>query len=64
MAVKSVTSGEQSHACDAYRGLFIIVVNALGYAVYSRGLRAYEISAICSSVVYSVRTLIFGLIVN
>jgi len=44
--------------------LAIIIVNAVDYFVISLGLRAYEISAFISLGVYSVCTVIFGLIVN
>ena len=41
-----------------------IIVNALPYLFINRGLGAYEILCICNLVVYSVCTLIFGVIVN
>ena len=45
--------------------LFIILVNISQTAAsYKGGLRAFEISTICSLGVYSVCDLIFGLIVN
>jgi hypothetical protein len=45
--------------------LVIIIVNALSYGTYGRnGLRAVEIYTICNLAVYSLCTVIFGLIVN
>ena len=44
--------------------LALIIVNALPYLFINRGLEAYEILCICNLVVYSVCTLIFGVIVN
>jgi hypothetical protein len=45
--------------------LAIIMVNVLWYVAYSKdGLRAYKISSISYLAVYSVCTVIFGLIVN
>ncbi len=44
--------------------LAIIIVNVLSYLTYNDSLRAYEISVICTLAVYSVCTVIFGLIVN
>ncbi len=44
--------------------LAIIIVNAFQYLAYNRGLIAYEIANICLLAVYSVCTVIFGLIVN
>ena len=44
--------------------LAIIIVNVLPYLFINRGLAAYEILCICNLVVYSVCTLIFGVIVN
>ena len=43
--------------------LVIIISNALSYVSFD-GLRAFEILAICNLAVYSVCTVIFGLIVN
>ncbi len=42
----------------------IIIVNALPYLFINRGLEAYEILCILNLVVYSICTLIFGVIVN
>ncbi len=44
--------------------LAIIIVNVLAYATYNDSLRKYEISTICNLAVYSVCTVIFGVIVN
>ncbi len=44
--------------------LAIIVVNALAYLTYSRGLRAFVIDCYCNLAIYSACTVIFGLIVN
>ena len=47
--------------------LLIIVVNVLQFLCYPRGnddYRAFEISSICSLVVYFVCALIFGIIIN
>ena len=44
--------------------LAIIIVNALSYFFYYRGLKGYEISTICLLAVTSVCNVIFGLIVN
>jgi hypothetical protein len=44
--------------------LALIIVNVLAYFFYFGTSGAYEISAICNLAVYSVCTLIFGLIVN
>lgn len=48
--------------------LLIIVVNVLQFLCYPRGksddYRAFEISSICSLVVYFVYALIFGIIIN
>ena len=45
--------------------LAIIIVNILSYvATMKDGLRAFEISTICNLAVYSVCTVIFGVIVN
>ena len=44
--------------------LAIIIVNALQLVFFSRSLRAYETVNICELVVYSICTMIFGLIVN
>ena len=43
--------------------LAVIIVNALSYVRYKR-LRGYEISEICLLAVYSVCSVIFGLILN
>ena len=44
--------------------LAIIILNVLPYGAYSDSLRAYEIYFICNSAVYSVCTVISGVIVN
>ncbi len=44
--------------------MVIIISNALSYVAYSDGSRAIEISVICNMAVYSVCTVIFGMIVN
>ncbi len=44
--------------------LFIIITNVLSSACNRVSFRAFEISAICNLGVYSVCTVIFGLIVN
>ncbi len=45
--------------------LVIIISNALSYGSYSKDtLRSYEIIYICNLAVYSVCTVIFGVIVN
>ncbi len=45
--------------------LAIIIVNVLAYVTYFKtGLRAFEISSMCNLAVYSVCTVIFGVIVN
>ena len=44
--------------------LAIIIVNATAYTLHIKSPTAFEISAICSFVVYFVCTLILGLIVN
>ena len=45
--------------------LVIIISNAQSFATYSKDtLRAYEISVMCNLAVYSVCTVIFGLILN
>ena len=44
--------------------LVIIIANVLAYATLREGLRAYEITNICDFAVYSVCTVIFGVIVN
>jgi hypothetical protein len=44
--------------------LVIIIANVQSFVANSDSLRAYEISAICNLAVYSVSTVIFGLIVN
>ena len=45
--------------------LAIIISNVLWYVAYNKdGLRAYEISAMCNLAVFSVCTVIFGVIVN
>ena len=45
--------------------LFLVIANAIEYVTYFKdGLKAYEISVICNLVVYSICTLIFGIIVN
>ena len=45
--------------------LVIIMANVLSYGSYGKnGLRAYEIYYMCNLAVYSVCTVIFGVIVN
>ena len=45
--------------------LVIIISNALSYGSYSKDtLRSYEIIYICNLAVYSVCTVIFGVILN
>ena len=45
--------------------LVIIIANVLSYGAYSRNsLRAFEIYYMCNLAVYSVCTVIFGVIVN
>ncbi len=44
--------------------LVIITSNALWYVALNDGLRAYKISAMCNLAVYSVCSVIFGMIVN
>ncbi len=44
--------------------LVIIIANVLAYAGYNDSLRAYEIVNMCNLAVFSMCTVIFGLIVN
>ena len=44
--------------------LVIITANVLSYGAYNDSLRAYEIYNMCNLAVYSVCTVIFGVIVN
>ena len=44
--------------------LVIIIANVLSYVAYNDSFRAYEIYWMCTLAVYSVCTVIFGVIVN
>ncbi len=44
--------------------LVTIIMNVLSYVGYNDGVRGFEILAMCNLAVYSVCTVIFGVIVN
>jgi hypothetical protein len=52
------------HVVAIFAYLAIIIMNVLYYAIPLRDLRAYEILTMCNLAVYSVCTVMFGVIVS